>query len=62
MLPEFPAEVLVRLGEMGVTGGLVDIADLDNASQEGPYLVKLRASAVARHVLCHRAVTSTLPE
>ena len=32
-----------RQGEMGVTAGIVEFADLNNASQEGPPLVRLTA-------------------
>ncbi len=50
MLQKFPAEVVLRQGEMGVTAGIVEIANFDNAEQEGPHLVRLRKADLQRRI------------
>ena len=35
---------------MGVTAGIVEFADCDNAEQEGPYLVRLRKADLRRRI------------
>ncbi len=35
---------------MGVTAGIVEFADFDNAEQEGPHLVRLRKADLQRRI------------
>ena len=35
---------------MGVTAGIVEFADFDNAEQEGPHLVRLRKADLKRRI------------
>ena len=35
---------------MGVTAGIVEFADLNNASQEGPHLVSLKKACLRRRI------------
>ncbi len=50
MLQKFPAEAVLRKGEMGVTAGIVEFADFDNAEQEGPHLVRSGKADLQRRI------------
>ena len=50
MLRKFSVEIAIRWGEMGVTAGSVEFADLNIASQEGPHLVRLRKAGLRRRI------------
>ena len=50
MLQKFVADPVPRLGEMGVTVGIVEFADIEDAEQEGPHLVRLRKADLKRRI------------
>lgn len=46
MLQKFPAEAAVSQGEMNVTAGIVEFADLNNGGQERPHFVMLKKTCL----------------